>query len=66
MSAPICSVTCAALCCSDCASVLSAMNSTPPTSASIMRLTAFTPPPPTPTTRSCGVPTRESRAEPHW
>ena len=56
MSAPICSVTCAADCCSDCASVLSAMNSTPPTSASIMRLTALTPPPPTPTTRSCGWP----------
>src|SRR5215213_4075473 len=30
------------------------MNSTPPTSASIIRLTALTPPPPTPTTRSSG------------
>src|SRR4051795_1920157 len=66
MSAPICSVTCAALCCSDWASVFRAMNSTPVTSASIIRLTAFTPPPPTPTTRSCGVPGRESRPEPHW
>jgi hypothetical protein len=54
MSAPICSVTCAADCWSDCASVLSAMNSTPLMSASIMRLTAFTPPPPTPTTTICG------------
>src|SRR4051812_29515218 len=33
-----------------------ARNSTPPTSASIMRLTALTPAPPTPTTRSCGAP----------
>src|SRR4051794_7463765 len=66
MSAPIWSVTWAADCWSDWASVLSAMNSTPVTSASIMRLTAFTPPPPTPTTRSCGVPGRESRTEPHW
>src|ERR1700759_2304216 len=41
--APICSVTCAADCCSDCGSVFSAMNSTPVISASIMRLTAFTP-----------------------
>ena len=54
MSAPICSVMCASDCCSDWASVLSAMNSTPLISASIMRLTALTPPPPTPTTRSCG------------
>src|SRR3954453_22987556 len=66
MSAPSCSVTCASDEFSDCASVLSAMNSTPVTSASIMRLTAFTPPPPTPTTRSCGVPTRSSRTEDHW
>src|SRR6201991_4226604 len=63
MSAPSCSVTCAADCCSDCASVFKAMNSTPLTSASIMRLTAFTPPPPTPTTRNCGSPTRSSRTE---
>ena len=35
---------------SACASVLTAMNSTPRTPASIMRLTAFTPPPPTPIT----------------
>src|SRR4051794_22549114 len=54
MSAPIWSVTWAADCWSDWASVLTAMNSTPATSASIMRLTAFTPPPPTPTTRSTG------------
>ena len=39
---------------SDCMSVLIAMNSTPSTSASIMRLTALTPAPPTPTTRSIG------------
>ena len=32
------------------ASVLTAMNSTPPRPASTMRLTAFVPPPPTPTT----------------
>ena len=54
MSLPMCSVTWAALCCSDCASVFTAMNSTPSTPASTMRLTAFTPPPPTPTTRSTG------------
>ena len=54
---PICSVTWAEDCCSDCASVLTATNSTPPSSASIMRLTALTPAPPTPTTRSCGTPT---------
>ena len=41
---PMCSVTSAALCCSDCRSVLTAMNSTPATPASIMRLTALTPP----------------------
>ena len=35
---------------SDCASVLIAMNSTPFNPASIMRLTALQPPPPTPTT----------------
>src|SRR4051812_48119047 len=65
MSAPIWSVTCAEEDCSDCASVLSAMNSTPDTSASIIRLTAFTPPPPTPTTRSCGGPTPRLVTEPH-
>ena len=32
------------------ASVFTAMNSTPRTPASIIRLTAFVPPPPTPTT----------------
>ena len=35
---------------SACASVLTAMNSTPARPASTMRLTAFVPPPPTPTT----------------
>ena len=35
---------------SDCASVLTQMNSTPRTPASIMRFTALVPPPPTPTT----------------
>jgi hypothetical protein len=35
---------------SACASVLIAMNSTPLRPTSIMRLTAFTPPPPIPTT----------------
>jgi hypothetical protein len=35
---------------SACASVLTAMNSTPLSPASIMRLTAFTPPPPMPMT----------------
>ena len=42
-------------CSSDCMSVLTAMNSTPSTCASIMRSTAFTPAPPTPTTRSTGL-----------
>ena len=50
-------------CCSDCRSVLIAMNSTPWTSASTMRLTALTPAPPTPTTRRTGWPT--GRAWPH-
>ena len=54
MSAPIWSVTWAADEFSDCVSVFRAMNSTPLTSASIMRLTALTPPPPTPITRSSG------------
>src|SRR5579875_1125723 len=53
---PICSVTSAVDCCSDCRSVLMAMNSTPATSASTMRLTAFTPAPPTP--RSTGLASR--------
>src|SRR3954447_3747769 len=66
MSAPIWSVTCAADCCRDCASVFSAMNCTPRTSASIMRLTAFTPPPPTPTTRSCGWATSRGAGELPW
>ena len=39
---------------SDWTSVLTATNSTPSTSASIIRLTAFTPAPPTPTTRRTG------------
>ena len=54
--APMCSVSWAIDCCSDCRSVLTAMNSTPLTSASTMRLTALEPPPPTPTTRSTGWP----------
>src|SRR3954447_9504806 len=54
---PMCSVTSAVDCCSDCRSVLTARNSTPSTWASTMRLTAFTPAPPTPTTRSTGCPT---------
>src|SRR4051794_19005083 len=52
----MCSVRSPADCCSDCRSVLRARNSTPPTSASTMRLTALTPAPPTPTTRRTGVP----------
>ena len=44
----------AALCCSDWRSVLTAMNSTPVIPASTMRLTALTPPPPTPMTRMTG------------
>ena len=51
---PMCSVMSAVDCCSDCRSVLMAMNSTPSTSASTMRLTALTPAPPTPTTRITG------------
>ena len=39
---------------SDWTSVFTARNSTPSTSASIIRLTAFTPAPPTPTTRRTG------------
>src|SRR3954468_4019640 len=54
---PMCSVTSAVDCCRDCRSVLTARNSTPSTCASTMRLTAFTPAPPTPTTRSTGCPT---------
>src|SRR3954453_8489223 len=42
------------------------MNSTPRTSASIIRFTAFTPPPPTPTTRSCGSRTPSGSTELHW
>ena len=49
--------------CSDCRSVLIAMNSTPSISASIIRLTALTPAPPTPTTRSTGVPTGAGAGE---
>jgi hypothetical protein len=54
---PMCSVTSASDCWSDCRSVLMARNSTPSTCASTMRLTALTPAPPTPTTRSTGWPT---------
>ena len=53
-SLPMCSVTCARECSSDCRSVLIEMNSTPSTPASIMRSTALTPAPPTPTTRRIG------------
>src|SRR5437762_8715206 len=44
------SFTSASLIASACASVLAAMNSTPRRPASTIRLTAFEPPPPTPTT----------------
>ena len=54
MSLPMCRRLLAADCSSDWVSVLTARNSTPSTSASIMRLTALTPAPPTPTTRSTG------------
>ncbi len=52
-------------------SVLSAMNSTPSMPASIMRLTALTPAPPTPTTlrigcvTDCGVETGRGSARPY-
>ena len=49
-SRPMSSFTSASLMSSACASVLTAMNSTPFSPASIMRLTALTPPPPMPTT----------------
>ena len=49
-SRPTSSFTSASLLRSACASVLTAMNSTPLTPPSIIRLTALTPPPPTPTT----------------
>jgi len=49
-SRPISSLTSASLINSACASVLIAMNSTPFSPDSIIRLTALTPPPPTPTT----------------
>ena len=54
IASPMCRVSWAADCCSDCRSVLMARNSTPSTSASTIRLTALTPAPPTPTTRSTG------------
>ena len=63
MRSPMCSVWSAADCCRDCRSVLMAMNSTPAISASTMRLTALTPAPPTPTTRSTGVPTAGAGAK---
>ena len=50
----MCTRVCAAEPSSRCMSVLTAMKSTPSTWASIMRLTALTPAPPTPTTRSFG------------
>ena len=49
-SRPMSSLTSASLMSSACASVFTAMNSTPLRPSSIMRLTALTPPPPTPTT----------------
>ncbi len=49
-SRPTSSLTSASLISSACASVLIAMNSTPRRPTSIIRLTAFTPPPPMPTT----------------
>ena len=49
-SRPMSSFTSASLINSACASVLTAMNSTPLSPASIIRLTALTPPPPMPTT----------------
>ena len=49
-SRPMSSLASASLISSACASVLMAMNSTPLSPASIMRLTALTPPPPMPTT----------------
>ena len=51
---PMCRVSWAADCCSDCRSVLIAMNSTPAIWASTIRLTALTPAPPTPTTVRTG------------
>ena len=50
MSRPMSSFTSASLMSSDCASVFTAMNSTPLSPASIIRLTALQPPPPTPMT----------------
>ncbi len=50
ISRPTSSLTSASLMSSACASVLIAMNSTPRRPSSIMRFTAFTPPPPMPTT----------------
>ena len=49
-SLPTSSLTSASLISKACASVLIAMNSTPLSPSSIMRLTALTPPPPIPTT----------------
>ena len=64
IASPMCSVSCAADCWSDCRSVLIARNSTPSISASTIRLIAFTPAPPTPTTRSTGVPTGRAERTP--
>ena len=55
MPLPRWTVTSAVDCCSDCRSVLTAMNSTPGIPASTMRLIALTPAPPTPTTRITGA-----------
>src|SRR3954452_13891394 len=54
VSAPMWTRVSALDCSSDWTSVLTAMKSTPSTCASIIRLTAVTPAPPTPTTRSSG------------
>ena len=53
-SSPMWTVTSATQSCSDCRSVLTAMNSTPGMRASTIRLTALTPAPPTPTTLITG------------
>ena len=65
MSLPMCTRVSAADPSSDWRSVFTAMNSTPSTWASTIRLTAFTPAPPTPITRSTGsvIPSAEGTNE---